>query len=64
MKIFIIFPIGQEEEVDRFYNLYIRTLKNGYENISKHLEMFLQRISAQKGSKKTQLQAFITVKSP
>jgi len=41
----------KNEEVNRFYNLYIKTLKTAYESVGRHLESFLQKLTSQKYKK-------------
>lgn len=49
----------QENEINTFYNLYIRALKSTYENTAKHIDSFVSKISMEKNSKKSQLQSFL-----
>lgn len=49
----------QENEINTFYNLYIRALKSTYENTAKHIDSFVSKISEEKSSKKSQLQSFL-----
>lgn len=44
----ITFCEVKDEDINRFYNLYLKTLKSSYESVGKHLDGFLQKMSPEK----------------